>query len=423
MAWSDGLFLVFALTTVLLLARWLDEPEVRATLPLWASAAAVAGTYTRYVGCTLYLLLIVALAVHGAWRGRLRGRKIWAPFGLALLLYPLLVSVLLIRNLRTASEIGGTRSTSYPGLSNTAFQMVRALVEGFIPIGNHLPPGPHDTLVTGAVSLTVWSIGLAAVTWVVVRSRRADAQGGPSRSQFPEWRKGSASLVLVFAIVYCGVLYLLRPVWRFGIDSRMLLPAAVCVALLGVTRLTLCLPNRRLFSIGAVWVFVTALATFVSLSVVDQVREDWRIFTGRPLLSRPIVPWIKRAIGTNRDGAPRVLTAGYLIAYLHFVTDGHPTVGLPALGDLATVLPDSATGATLIVTVPFGQGSSFPCAEYQRVYETLLTAVADSVSQGDGYTGWWLSPRRGRQARLADGAGRVRVAELCVNQSAETRGT
>jgi len=288
---------------------------------------------------------------------------------------------------------------------------VRALVKGFIPIGTHLPPGPHDTLVTGAVSLTVWSIALAAVAWVVVRSRRVHAQSRPSRS--PVWRKGSARLVLAFAIIYCCTLYLLRPVWRFGIDSRMLLPAVVCLALLAAARFAMCLPERSLLSVGTVSVFVAAAATVVSLSFVDHVREDWRVFTGRRLLSRPIVAWIKRAIGTNRDSAPRVLTTGYLIAYLHFVADGYPLLGLPDLGDLARVLPDSATRGTLVVTVPFGKESGFLCAQYQRVYETLLTEVADSVSRGDGYTGWWFSPGRVPQARLAEGARRVRGAELC----------
>ena len=254
-------------------------------------------------------------------------------------------------------------------------------------------------------------IGLAAVAWVVVRSRRVHAQSRPSRS--PVWRKGSARLVLAFAIIYCCTLYLLRPVWRFGIDSRMLLPAVVCLALLAAARFAMCLPERSLLSVGTVSVFVAAAATVVSLSFVDHVREDWRVFTGRRLLSRPIVAWIKRAIGTNRDSAPRVLTTGYLIAYLHFVADGYPLLGLPDLGDLARVLPDSATRGTLVVTVPFGKESGFLCAQYQRVYETLLTEVADSVSRGDGYTGWWFSPGRVPQARLAEGARRVRGAELC----------
>jgi hypothetical protein len=385
MMWSDALFTTLSLVALAVAARAFGPTRRPGTTLALAATVAAAATYVRYTGPLVFavpILVIGFLAMRDPERRALLGKAV-----LSIALYVLLVAPLFARNVQlTGHMTGGARSPAGESVSRLLVQFFMAFARGFVPWTGGTVPGPRDAIVSGGISLAAWAVAGATVLIAIRRT------GGLRPSSRPELLRSPMTLMLVvFAALYSTVLLALRTVWHFDFNTRMLVPAVASVALLAVCVFERRITDGQLWRVNGTAIVMTSLATVASVVAADHY-VPWRVYNHPDFLDRPVARWARGARSAAGSGTSvRFLSAGYMIPYLHFATDGAPVSGLPDVPGPSTLHVPSPGIATVVVLEP--EGRRFLCPEYRRAYERVLDMAADSTFRGQDFTAWWLSGR------------------------------
>ncbi|MBI3982827.1 MAG: glycosyltransferase family 39 protein [Gemmatimonadetes bacterium] len=145
--WSEPPFAVLVLLAVLWVSRWM-EGNGQERWPLFGAVmAAVLATCVRYVGVTVYALVALCVAYVLFRHPRPLPRRSAWPVASALLLYPLLISPLVLRNIALAGGWGGVPpAPAARGLAGSALGVVLGLIQTMFPGERGMWPGPSDLL-------------------------------------------------------------------------------------------------------------------------------------------------------------------------------------------------------------------------------------------------------------------------------------
>lgn len=380
---SDALFAALALVALALAAGAFHTARRPGAVLALAAVVAAAATYVRYTGV---LVLAAPTLVAGFMALRDSGRR---PFFLkallAMALYMLLVTPLFARNVLltghiTTGQLPPSRHSAFGLLTGLFASYARALVPW---LGRALP-STRGALVSAGASLVAWGVAGAGVLLAIRRT------GGLRRSPDHEIAlPPMVPILAVFAALYTTVLIALSAVWHVELATRMHLPAVAGVATLAVWAFQRRIADDQLFAVNGTAIGMIALVTITSLGAADHFGT-WRGFNHPGFLDRGAAHWARRTLAQAEPGTPvRLLSVGRLIPYLHLATDGAPVGGLPDVPDPASLLGRAPRGATVVILEP--GATRFRCTEYRRRYARVMDVAADSTSQGEDFTAWWLS--------------------------------
>jgi len=224
MAWSEPLFILFVLLSLLFANLYLEKKDITSLIFLSSSLALL--SLTRYIGVMLILWGVLIIIVF--YRNSLKSRI--AHLSLFTLISILPIGIWLIRNYVISSTLFGPRASSAYTLSQNLMFVFNSIVSWYVPsiIADHRP----TFILLGAV--IGFFVGLSPKdSWQSVKVTLRQI-----------------SPIVSFAIAYTAILVISSTTTAYDqIDDRLLSPIYVPLVLfLLILALALVEPYRRRFS-------------------------------------------------------------------------------------------------------------------------------------------------------------------------------
>jgi hypothetical protein len=370
MVWSEALFTTLSLLALLLLSRWVEQPDRRSLDLIGASLASGAATCTRYLGVSLFIVEIFAL-VYAFNRMRDKPRPLAAIS--ALMIYPLTMLPLAFRNVSLTGHLGGLDRGVADRSVLANLQDVAVALFDAVPLTRALVSGPADSIVSLCALL---AISVAAV------ARSTNQPTSPRRGS--TWRSPTGVLLLVFVLTYSSLLVFLGSIVQFDpIGIRLLLPALVCLVLLLAGVAGSFVARDRIALLGTGWILLAIVATLADAVILP----GWRFLNDQSERERPVVRWARANLAAL-DRPPIAIFTEYAHA-VHFAT-GLPVHLLPPASRIRVLRQSSLPGYFLFLI----SSVDFPLVadEHELAsYESELQKYATNVWRGTDLQVWCIS--------------------------------